>query len=356
MPSILLSVLLLILGLVILIFSGDALVRGATNIAYKMKLSPLVVGLTIVAFGTSAPELIVSLKSVLSGKASLGMGNVVGSNICNLSLVLGSTALVYPIFVKNASVKIDWIVAFGSSLLLFFFIGAERNHANEIMHLLNRFEGIILFLILVIYTYFLIENSRKEVMEKEAAGLPIAEEDEMEDVENAMKSKNIVELGFILIGCVGLYFGGEMFVENAADLAALFGNATTEQEIIDQQAMIGATVVAFGTSAPELVTSIIAARKKNTDLALGNLLGSCIFNVLSILGLTAIIAPGGIVVEDTLVSRDMLMMLGVILLVLPMMISRKKITAIEGGLLLVVYVMYVSFKITEILRPDLIPL
>ena len=326
--------LLLIVGLAILIFGGDFLVRGSSNIAYKLKLSPLVVGLTIVAFGTSAPELVVSLKSVLSGKNDIGMGNVIGSNICNLTLVMGITAMVYPIFVKNSSIKIDWIITFGSGLLLYFFVSNDQQ--------LKHFEGIILFLILVIYTYFLIETSRKEAIEKEKQGLPPVDEEEMEDIEKAMNSKMGMEILFIILGCICLYFGGDLFVENASSIATELGMS---------ESMVGATVVAFGTSAPELVTSIIAARKKNTDLALGNLLGSCIFNILSILGLTSIVRD--IAVNHFLIERDLLIMLGVVLLVLPMMITRKKISGLEGFILLLVYVGYISFKVMEITHPHL---
>lgn len=338
--TILLQILLLVVGLVILIFAGDFLVRGAANIAYKAKLSPLVVGLTIVAFGTSAPELVVSLSSVYNNAPDIAMGNVIGSNICNLTLVMGATALVYPIYVTTASIKIDWIITFGSGLLLYFFVSESEmvvvNGEELHLHLLKRFEGIILFLILIIYTYFLIETSRKEAFEKEAKGLPIADEEDMEEVEKALNSKTIVEVGFILLGCIGLYFGGNLFVDNVKALAQNMG--MTEN-------MAGATVVAFGTSAPELVTSIIAARKKNTDLALGNLLGSCIFNVLSILGITSMIQS--VQVAQDLIEKDMLIMLGVVLILLPMMITRKKISALEGFMLLFIYVGYISFKVLE---------
>ena len=171
-----LNVVLLIVGLSILVAGGEFLVRGSTNIAYKLKLTPLVVGLTIVAFGTSAPELIVSLNSALTGKFGIAIGNVVGSNICNLTLVMGTTAMFCPIIVSKNSIKIDWVVTFGSCLLLFFFVSSDG--------VLNHFEGVILFLILVIYTYFLLETSRKETAEKEASG-EVEEIDE--EVEEALK-------------------------------------------------------------------------------------------------------------------------------------------------------------------------
>lgn len=330
--EIVLNSVFLIVGLIILIVGGDFLVRGATNIAYKAKLSPLVVGLTIVAFGTSAPELVVSLTSALAGKPGIAMGNVVGSNICNLSLVLGATAVFYPIHVNNNSVKIDWVVTFGSSFLLYFFVSNDSS--------LEHFEGIILFLIVIIYTYFLIETSRRETMNNEAALKASSEHQHLdEEVEEALKSSAYKEIGFILAGCVALYFGGDLFVSNAEEIAQVL---KVDDEII------GLTVIAFGTSAPELVTSIIAAKNKNTDLALGNLLGSCIFNVLSILGITSVISNITMPLDSSLISFDMVVMLGVILLVLPMMLTRKKISGLEGAILLLVYVGYTSYKIFEI--------
>lgn len=330
--EIVLNSIFLIVGLIILIVGGDLLVRGATNIAYKAKLSPLVVGLTIVAFGTSAPELVVSLTSALAGKPGIAMGNVVGSNICNLSLVLGATAVFYPIHVNNNSVKIDWVVTFGSSFLLYFFVSNDSS--------LEHFEGIILFLIVIIYTYFLIETSRRETMNNEAALKASSEHQHLdEEVEEALKSSAYKEIGFILAGCIALYFGGDLFVSNAEAIAQVL---KVDDEII------GLTVIAFGTSAPELVTSIIAAKNKNTDLALGNLLGSCIFNVLSILGITSVISNITMPLDSSLISFDMVVMLGVILLVLPMMLTRKKISGLEGAILLLVYVGYTSYKIFEI--------
>lgn len=330
--EIVLNSVFLIVGLIILIVGGDILVRGATNIAYKAKLSPLVVGLTIVAFGTSAPELVVSLTSALAGKPGIAMGNVVGSNICNLSLVLGATAVFYPIHVNNNSVKIDWVVTFGSSFLLYFFVSNDSS--------LEHFEGIILFLIVIIYTYFLIETSRRETMNNEAALKASSEHQHLdEEVEEALKSSAYKEIGFILAGCIALYFGGDLFVSNAEEIAQVL---KVDDEII------GLTVIAFGTSAPELVTSIIAAKNKNTDLALGNLLGSCIFNVLSILGITSVISNITMPLDSSLISFDMVVMLGVILLVLPMMLTRKKISGLEGAILLLVYVGYTSYKIFEI--------
>lgn len=307
---------LLIAGLVILIAGGEFLVRGASNIAYSLRISPLVVGLTIVAFGTSAPELLISTTSAIQGETGLAMGNVVGSNICNLSLVLGITALFYPIVVSDNSIKVDWLVTMGASLCLFFFVNEDQT--------LVRYEGVIFIVSLIVYTYFLIEMSRKETKERISQGLSTHEEDA------AMANTKLPrEILFILIGIAGLFFGADMFVDAVLKIAAVF-------EI--PKDIVGLTVVALGTSLPELVTSAIAAYKKNTDLAIGNLLGSCIFNILSILGITSLIKD--VDVTPHLMEKDMLWMLAITLLVLPMMISRRKIGRVEGALLLGVYAWY----------------
>ena len=309
----LLNIILLIVGLFVLILGGDFLVRGASNIALRLHISPLVVGLTIVAFGTSAPELLISLKSALNGSPDLAMGNVVGSNICNLALVLGITCLIEPISVQSDSMKIDWPVAMGSAILLYF-VSKEGY--------INRIEGIIFFGLLLGYTIFIVRKSRKET--KSMRELE-------EDLGLADNPSNTFwkDLVFLLIGSVGLYYGSEWFVGGAQDLARELGVG---------ERVIGITVLALGTSLPELVTAIVAALKKETDLALGNLMGSNIFNILSILGITSMITE--IQVSPEIVAHDMIPMLIITLLVLPMMITGRKIGRFEGGILLVIYLFY----------------
>ncbi len=309
---------LLILGLVLLVIGGDFLVRGASNLAYSVQISPLVVGLTVVAFGTSAPELLVSLQAALDGSPDISMGNIIGSNICNLTLVLGATALFYPILVHENSIKIDWPMAMGSSLLLYFFISHD--------HVVQRFEGIIFVLILAIYTYFLIEMSRRETLERMA--------EEHEEVPEIVGSAVLKEVGFLALGGVMLYFGSEWFVGGAKSIAQGLGVS---------DAIIGLTVIAIGTSLPELVTSIIAAYQKNTDLAVGNLLGSNIFNILSILGFTSIVKD--ISVNPTLVNIDMWIMMAIVVLVLLLMIFGRKIGRLGGAVLLITYASYMTYLV-----------
>lgn len=313
------NIIYLLAGLVILIVGGEFLVRGASNIATSLHISPLVVGLTIVAFGTSAPELFISVKAALAGSTQISIGNVVGSNICNLTLVLGFTAVCYPIAVSKSSVKVDWMMAMGSSILLYFFIAKDQ--------IVNTYEGIILFIIVVAYTYFLIDNARKDAKEKKAQDLEKSEE---EQIPSLSKNELIKQIIFIVLGAFGLYLGSEWFVDGAKGIAQEFG--------VDET-LIGLTIVALGTSLPELVASSIAAFKKESDLAIGNLLGSSIFNILSILGITSIIKT--INVPSIILERDIFWMLGITLLILPMMLYKRKIARWEGGILLVVYASYI---------------
>ena len=307
------NILLLVVGLIILIVGGDFLVRGASSIALRLHISPLVVGLTIVAFGTSAPELLISVKSALAGSPDLAMGNVVGSNICNLALVLGITALIEPIKVQSDSIRIDWPVAMGSALLLYFLIQDGW---------IVGYEGIIFISLLLIYTVYIVRRSRKETK----AVREIEEDAEMPDGPAKNVWKDVV---FLAIGGLGLYYGSEWFVGGAQELARYLGVS---------ERVIGITVLALGTSLPELVTAIVASVKKETDLALGNLMGSNIFNVLSILGITSIITD--IHVSDAILSHDMIPMLGITLLILPMMLTGRTIARLEGGILLFIYLFY----------------
>ncbi|MFP4089955.1 MAG: calcium/sodium antiporter [Cyclobacteriaceae bacterium] len=310
----LIPILLLFVGLVVLIGGGEFLVRGASSIALRFHLSPLVVGLTIVAFGTSAPELFISLQSALQGSPDLAMGNVVGSNICNLALVLGLTALIFPVPVHKDSLRIDWPVTMGSSLLLYLLV--QEN-------LISAWEGLLFVSILIVYTVFVVRKSRKEIK----AGKELLEESDLPDEPSANPFKDIL---FILLGIAGLSFGSDWFVSGAKSLAMAFGVS---------ERVIGITLLALGTSLPELVTATLAALRRESDIAVGNLMGSNIFNILSILGITSLVQP--IAVNETIVRTDMLWMLGVTFLIFPMMLFRRTITRPEGGLLLLIYSYYI---------------
>lgn len=308
------SIFLLVIGLVILVSGGEFLVRGASSIALRVQISPLVIGLTIVAFGTSAPELFISVQSAMQGSPDLAMGNVVGSNICNLALVLGVTAIIFPVPVQKDSIRIDWPMTMGSSVLLYLLV-------QDLM--LSYLEGVIFVLILTAYSTFVIVKSRR----KNKAGKDILEEADLP----AEPSKSVwKDVAFIVLGTVALAFGSEWFVDGAKALAINFGVS---------ERVIGITVLALGTSLPELVTATVAAFRKATDIAVGNLMGSNIFNILSILGITSIIQP--IEVSSVIVGEDMLWMLAITLIILPMMLIKKKITRVEGLIILIFYGYYI---------------
>lgn len=308
------TIVLLIIGLIVLIVGGDYLVRGASSIALRLHLSPLVVGLTIVAFGTSAPELLISVQSALKGSPDLAMGNVIGSNICNLALVLGLTAVISPVKVHPNSIKIDWPMTMGASILLFLVVREG---------LLGPIEGVIFLISISIYLVLIIIQSRKDVKSQKLK----SKEEDIPDAPSKQIWKDII---FIVIGCVALFYGSEWFVSSAKDLALSLGV---------EERVVGLTVVALGTSLPEMVTAAVASYKGETDLALGNLMGSNIFNILSILGITAIIKP--IFVHEVILNKDIIWMLMITLMILPLMIVRREVGRADGIVLLIVYAVYV---------------
>jgi len=309
------TVVLLIIGLIVLIVGGDYLVRGSSSIALRLHLSPLVVGLTIVAFGTSAPELLISVQSALKGSPDIAMGNVVGSNICNLALVLGLTAVINPVKVQPNSIRFDWPMTMGASILLFLVIREG---------ILDALEGIIFLVAISIYLFLIIRQSRIDVKSQKKS------ETQEEDIPDAPSRQIWKDIFFIGLGCVALYYGSEWFVSSAKDLALSLGI---------EERVVGLTVVALGTSLPELVTAAVASFKGETDLALGNLMGSNIFNILSILGITAIIKP--IYVHEVILNKDIVWMLMITLIILPLMVVRREVGRADGIVLLIVYTVYV---------------
>ncbi len=309
------NTILLIVGLAVLILGGELLVRGASRIALRLKMSPLVVGVTIVAFGTSAPELLISIQAALAGSPDITMGNVIGSNICNLALVLGVTALIAPIPVNSDSIKIDWPMTMGCSLLLYFLV--QEGYVND-------YEGIGFVLLLALYLFFIIRRSRKNHISPQELGIEVEE-----PTTPASKKNMFKDFSLIAIGGVGLYFGSDWFVNSAKDLAIYMGVS---------ERIVGITIVALGTSLPELVTSVVAAFKKETDMALGNLMGSNIFNILSILGITSLISE--IEVSEVIINSDMIWMMGITLLILPFMALNKIVDRYEGLILVGIYLYY----------------
>jgi cation:H+ antiporter len=308
------TIILLIIGLIVLIVGGDYLVKGSSSIALRLHLSPLVVGLTIVAFGTSAPELLISIQSALKGSPDIAMGNVVGSNICNLALVLGLTAVINPVKVQTNSLRIDWPMTMGASVLLFLVVREG---------VLGAVEGVIFLIAITTYLVLIIVQSRIDVKSK-------LREKETDNIPDAPKKQMWKDITFIILGCVALYYGSEWFVSSSKELALSLGV---------EERVVGLTVVALGTSLPEMVTAAVASFKGETDLALGNLMGSNIFNILSILGITAIITP--IHVHEVILNKDIIWMLMITLMILPLMIVRREVGRADGIVLLIVYSVYI---------------
>lgn len=317
--------LLLILGLAVLIVGGEFLVKGAVGFSAAFKISPLVIGMTVVSFGTSAPELLVSLQSAMNGNPGVAIGNVVGSNIANIALVLGITVLIFPIIAERQTKFIDYPMMLLACILFYVF---------ALDNIIELYEGIILLGILITFTSYLVINSRKKTKKAQAN----AEDDEFKDALKYPIWKSIV---FLLIGLVALYFGSDWFVQGAVGIAevVLEGNP-------DKDSIIGVTVVALGTSAPELVASIVAAVRKQSDISVGNLIGSNIFNVFAVIGITAIVTPIG--VTDQVLNFDMYWMLGIMLLMIPILLIGKRIGRFKGALLFGSYVAYVSVILMQI--------
>lgn len=305
----------LILGLVVLIFSGDYLVKGAVGIAEKFKISPLVIGMTVVSFGTSAPELFVSIKAAWDGSPDLAIGNVIGSNIANIALVLSITVLIFPIIVDRNSKIIDWPMMMFSSILFYVF---------SLDNVISPLEGGVMVGILLVFTILLIRNSRKLNLDLD------------EDIDGLPTNMWLTVL-YLVGGLVGLKFGADWFVEGAKGVAKSFG-------MTDK--VIGVTIVAFGTSVPELVASGVAAYRRQTDISLGNLVGSNIFNILIVIGITSIIMP--IQVAESVMNFDMYWMLGIALVLYPLMFIGKKMGRIHGLILLSAYVTYIVLCVQSI--------
>lgn len=321
--------LLLILGFATLIVGGDFLVKGAVGLAIKANISSLVIGMTVVSFGTSAPELLVSVGAALADghDKMMSVGNVIGSNIANLALVLGITALVFPIPVQKVSINQDWPVLMISSVLFVVFMA----FFDEGKYLVNKWEGLVLFFLIITFTIYLIKKSRKE-SKLEALELDNDLENESEEQKPAWKN-----VSFLLIGCFGLVFGADWLLSAAVNIAKAYNVPSF---------IIGVTVLAFGTSVPELATSVIAAYRKQTDIAIGNLIGSNIFNILCVVGITGSVA--GMPLPKSVLENDVWWMLGVTVLILPLMAFGKKINRWKGLLLIGVYFSYMFVLIYNI--------
>jgi len=312
--------LFLVLGLVVMVWGAELLVRGASRLATAVGISPLVVGLTVVAFGTSSPELAVSVMSAFKGQADLALGNVVGSNIFNVLLILGISALIVPLVVAQQLVRLDVPVMIGASLLILL-MGMDGN--------IGRFDGSILFAGVIAYTVFLIRQSRREG----SAEVKAEYETEFGGKPASSWLKNI---GLIVFGLGGLMLGSKWLVTSAVAIAEAFGVS---------ELIIGLTIVAAGTSMPEVATSVMAAIKGERDIAVGNVVGSNIFNILSVLGLSSIVAPAGITVSDAALRFDIPVMIAIAVACLPIFFVGYRISRFNGASFLFFYVAYIVYLI-----------
>ncbi len=299
-------------GLIILLFCGDLLVRGAVALASRFGLHPLVIGLTVVAFGTSAPELMVSLKAALEGAPGISLGNIVGSNIANVLLVLGLPAIIYPTVCNQASIRRNTSMMVGSTLIFV---------AMCMTGMLTFFDGFILFLLVLAFLGY--SGYRAKMSPDDSL------DDELEDI-SGLPERGWAIAAFMLIGLLGLPLGAELVVEGATEIARRFGVS---------EATIGLTVISIGTSLPELATTLVAAFRKQADVAVGNVIGSNLFNILAIGGITAMVVP--LPVPEEFLRFDLWVMLASALLVVPFAFMRATITRLAGAIFTALYVGFI---------------
>jgi len=328
------NILLFLAGLVGLVVGASLLVRGASNLALSFGISPLVVGLTIVAFGTSAPEVAVSVGAVLDGKTDLAVGNVVGSNIFNVLFILGVSALITPLVVNIQLIRQEVPIMLGASLLLLA-LGLDGR--------ISFFDGGVLFVLLVAYTVFLVVQSRRET---KAAQADLASEVHPA-AQGAWDSKLPAQIGLIVAGLVALVLGSDALVTASVAFAKSMGVSDL---------VIGLTIVAAGTSMPEVATSITAALKGERDIAVGNVVGSNTFNILGCLGLSGLVSGStGLVLAPSLMAFDIWVMLAVALACLPVFMTGREIARWEGCVFLLYYAAYVAYLILAAQQHSALP-
>jgi cation:H+ antiporter len=316
-------------GLVALVGGAELLVRGASRIASALGISPLVVGLTVVAFGTSSPELAVSVGAALNGQADIAVGNVVGSNIFNVLFILGLSALIAPLVVAQQLIRLDVPLMIGCAVLLLLF---------ALDGSIGRAEGALLFAGIVAYTGFLVWQSRREqdpaVVAEYAEAYPAS-----------AARRWLLDGSLIVIGLALLVVGANWLVEAAVTFARQLGVS---------ELVIGLTVVAAGTSLPEVAASVVAALKGERDIAVGNVVGSSIYNVLAVLGATALVAPAGIAVAPSVLSFDLPVMIAVSIACLPIFFTGHRVDRWEGAVFLGYYACYTAFVVMKATEHDLL--
>jgi len=312
------SLLWVILGFILLVVGGEFLVRSSVALSFKFSISKMIIGMTVVSFATSAPELLVSLQAALSGSPAIAINNVVGSNIANIGLVLGITALVGSIAVDKSFYKLNWPVMMVFSIVLYYFLKNDN--------VLTAIEGGVLFAGLIAFLIFLIRSAKKDIV--------------IEEVDDALSTVSNFKIGlWLLIGATSLYFGSEWLVLGAKEIATAVGVS---------EAVIGVSLIAIGTSVPELAASVIAAAKQEKAISLGNLIGSNIFNIGSVLGLTAMVTPIP-VNEPQILSSDIFWMLGFSSVLIPLILlpKRYQISRAKGFFLVIGYGIFMFLVFTK---------
>lgn len=315
------SIFLILVGLLLLVVGGEFLVRASVGLSFKLSISKMVIGLTVVSFATSAPELLVSVQAALDGSPDIALGNVIGSNIANIGLVLGITALISTLAIDRDFYRFNWPVMLLFSLALFLFLLNDNQ--------LTALEGSGLLLALVVYLIFLIRRARLNKAFDSA---------ELEEVDDNLEAASYFKITiWLLIGAIALYFGSEWLVAGAKELAAAVG--------ISEYA-VSVTVIAIGTSVPELAASVIAALKKEKAISLGNLIGSNIFNIASVLGITSLIKPIN-VIDPAILGTNIYWMIGFSAILLPLAFLPKKfeIGRYKGLLLVVAYAIFIGLTL-----------
>ncbi|MCY1705657.1 calcium/sodium antiporter [Pannonibacter sp. SL95] len=306
-----LDIVFLLVGLVLLFAGGEGLVRGAVALAARLGMSPLLIGLTVVGFGTSMPELVVSLKAAFAGSPDIAVGNVVGSNTANILLILGIAAVIYPIPTSIPGIRRDLFVMLAVAVLT---LGLGY------MGALDRLTGGLMFAALVGYIAYAALSGKQDADEgSQPTNMPLWQ-----------------QLAFIVVGLAALVYGADLLVTGATSIARSFGIP---------EAVIGLTIVAVGTSLPELATSAVAAFRKHSEIAIGNVIGSNIFNILGILGITAVLHP--VTIAPTMAAFDIPLMLGVTLMLVALLLAAKSLSRAIGASFMLLYVGYCAWLFTQ---------
>ena len=307
------SIALIIIGFILLVVGGEFLVRSSVALSFKLNLSKLIIGMTVVSFATSAPELLVSVQAALDGSPDLALGNVIGSNIANIALVLGITAVISPLVIDKNFYKMNWPAMMLLSLLFYYFLTNDNT--------ISRIEGVILLVFLVVFVYIMIAKAKRDKTVS------------VEEVDDTLQETSYFKIFlWLLIGGSALFYGSSWLVEGAKDIALKFGVS---------EGVIGATVIAVGTSVPELAASIIAALKGEKAISLGNLIGSNIFNIGSVIGLTAIITPINAVEPNVLTNLYWMLAVSAVLIPLVFIPNKFEISRLKGLFLLAIYIVFI---------------